>query len=216
MTYLQLVNSVLRKLREDEVTTVNENDYSKLVGDFVNDAVKFVEASWDWSSLRTAIDITTVNNTKTYSLTDFGIRGELMSLYNVTEKQEIRQRTKAYIKDKHYKDPDNTTGKPRYFAFDGTDVNNDTQVTFYPTPNDTYVLEANVVLRDTDLTGDSDTTKLPTQPIAQLAFAYALRERGETGGQNAMEQTVIANQDLANAIALDAGNNGGELVFDVL
>jgi len=216
MTYLQLVNSVLRKLREDEVTTVNENDYSKLVGDFVNDAVKFVEASWDWSSLRTAIDITTVNNTKTYSLTDFGIRGELMSLYNVTEKQEIRQRTKAYIKDKHYKDPDNTTGKPRYFAFDGTDVNNDTQVTFYPTPNDTYVLEANVVLRDTDLTGDSDTTKLPTQPIVQLAFAYALRERGETGGQNAMEQTVIANQDLANAIALDAGNNGGELVFDVL
>ncbi len=216
MTYLQLVNSVLRKLREDEVTTVNENDYSKLVGDFVNDAVKFVEASWDWSSLRTAIDITTVNNTKTYSLTDFGIRGELMSLYNVTEKQEIRQRTKAYIKDKHYKDPDNTTGKPRYFAFDGTDVNNDTQVTFYPTPNDTYVLEANVVLRDTDLTGDSDNTKLPTQPIVQLAFAYALRERGETGGQNAMEQTVIANQDLANAIALDAGNNGGELVFDVL
>lgn len=216
MTYLQLVNSVLRKLREDEVTTVNENDYSKLVGDFVNDAVKFVEASWDWSSLRADIDITTVNNTKTYSLTDFGIRGELMSLYNVTEKQEIRQRTKAYIKDKHYKDPDNTTGKPRYFAFDGTDVNNDTQVTFYPTPNDTYVLEANVVLRDTDLTGDSDNTKLPTQPIVQLAFAYALRERGETGGQNAMEQTVIANQDLANAIALDAGNNGGELVFDVL
>lgn len=216
MTYLQLVNSVLRKLREDEVTTVNENDYSKLVGDFVNDAVKFVEASWDWSSLRTTIDITTVNNTKTYSLTDFGIRGELMSLYNVTEKQEIRQRTKAYIKDKHYKDPDNTTGKPRYFAFDGTDANNDTQVTFYPTPDDTYVLEANVVLRDTDLTGDSDNTKLPTQPIVQLAFAYALRERGETGGQNAMEQTVTANQDLANAIALDAGNNGGELVFDVL
>lgn len=215
MTYLQLVNSVLRKLREDEVTTVNENDYSKLVGDFVNDAVKFVEASWDWSSLRTAIDITTVNNTKTYSLTDFGIRGELMSLYNVTEKQEIRQRTKAYIKDKHYKDPDNTTGKPRYFAFDGTDVNNDTQVTFYPTPNDTYQLEANVVLRDQRLVNDADTTKLPTQPIIQLAFAYALRERGETGGQGAMEQVVIAQTDLANAIALDAGNNSGELVFDV-
>jgi hypothetical protein len=31
-----------------------------------------------------------------------------------------------------------------------------------------------------------------------------------------MEQSAIANQDLANAIALDAGNNGGELIFDVL
>lgn len=215
MTYLEIVNAVLRKLREDEVTVVQENDYSKLIGDFVNDALNSVEAAWDWSSLRQVIDLTTFDNQKTYSLTDFGIRGELMSLYNVSEKQEIIQRTKAYIKDKHYKDPDNTTGKPRYFAFDGTDVNNDTQVTFYPTPNDTYQLEANVVLRDQRLVNDADTTKLPTQPIIQLAFAYALRERGETGGQGAMEQVVIAQTDLANAIALDAGNNSGELVFDV-
>lgn len=215
MRYLEIVNAVLRKLREDEVTVVQENDYSKLIGDFVNDALNSVEAAWDWSSLRQVIDLTTFDNQKTYSLTDFGIRGELMSLYNVSEKQEITQRTKAYIKDKHYKDPDNTTGKPRYFAFDGTDVNNDTQVTFYPTPNDTYQLEANVVLRDQRLVNDADTTKLPTQPIIQLAFAYALRERGETGGQGAMEQVVIAQTDLANAIALDAGNNSGELVFDV-
>lgn len=175
MTYLEIVNAVLRKLREDEVTVVQENDYSKLIGDFVNDALNSVEAAWDWSSLRQVIDLTTFDNQKTYSLTDFGIRGELMSLYNVSEKQEITQRTKAYIKDKHYKDPDNTTGKPRYFAFDGTDVNNDTQVTFYPTPNDTYQLEANVVLRDQRLVNDADTTKLPTQPIIQLAFAYADR-----------------------------------------
>lgn len=215
MTYLNLVNAVLRKLREEEVTVVSEYDYSKLIGDFVNDALNVVEASWDWSSLRTAIDITTFNNQETYSLTDFGIRGELMSLYNVSEKQEIRQRTKAYIKDKHYKDPDNTTGKPRYFAFNGTDVNNDTQITLYPTPDATYQLEANVVLRNQRLTNDSDTTKLPTQPIIQYAFAYALRERGETGGQGAMEQVGIAQADLANAIALDAGNNSGELVFDV-
>ena len=215
MTYLEIVNAVLRKLREDEVTVVQENDYSKLIGDFVNDALNSVEAAWDWSSLRQVIDLTTFDNQKTYSLTDFGIRGELMSLYNVSEKQEITQRTKAYIKDKHYKDPDNTTGKPRYFAFDGTDANNDTQVTFYPTPNDTYQLEANVVLRDQRLVNDADITKLPTQPIIQLAFAYALRERGETGGQGAMEQVVIAQTDLANAIALDAGNNSGELVFDV-
>jgi hypothetical protein len=215
MTYLNLVNAVLRKLREDEVTTVEESEYSKLIGDFVNDALNFVEASWDWSSLRTDITITTTVNQETYSLTDFGIRGELMSLYNVTNKQQIRQRTKAYIKDKHYKDPDNTTGKPRYFAFDGTDANNDTQVTLYPTPDGVYVLEANVVLRDQHLTTDADNTQLPTQPIIQYAFAYALRERGETGGQGAMEQMIIAQQDLSNAIALDAGNNGGELVFDV-
>lgn len=216
MTYLNLVNAVLRKLRENEVTVVQENDYSKLIGDFVNDALNSVEAAWDWSSLRTVIDITVFDGQKTYPLTDFGIRGELMSLYNVSEKQELTQKTKSYIKDKHYKDPNNSTGKPRNFCFDGTDTNNDTQVTLYPTPDATYQIEANVVLRNQQLSEDSDTTKLPTQPIVQLAFAYALRERGETGGQGAMEQIVIAQTDLSNAIALDAGNNGGELVFDVL
>jgi len=36
MTYLDLVNNVLRRLREDEVTTVNANVYSRMVGDFIN------------------------------------------------------------------------------------------------------------------------------------------------------------------------------------
>lgn len=214
MTYLQLVNSVLRKLREDEVTTINENDYSKLIGDFVNDAVNFVEASWDWSSLRQTLTVTTSENVDTYPLTDFGMRGEVMSVYNIDKKYELRQRTKAYIVNKQVQST--TTASPRYWALNGTDVNNDTNIVFYPKPDKAYDISVNVTLRDTSLNLDADTTKLPTQPIVQLAFAYALRERGETGGQSASEQLVIARNDLANAIALDAGNNAGELVFDVL
>jgi hypothetical protein len=38
MTYLNLVNNVLRRLREDEVTTVNSDTYSAMVGDYINDA----------------------------------------------------------------------------------------------------------------------------------------------------------------------------------
>ena len=72
MTYLNLVNAVLRKLREDEVSTVSETDYSRLVGDFVNDALSTVEASWDRSCLRSTITLTTVVDQSTYSLTDFG------------------------------------------------------------------------------------------------------------------------------------------------
>ena len=63
MTYLQLVNSVLRRLREDEITTVNETDYSKLVGDFVNDAIQVVENSSDWTALRTTVTVNTVAGT---------------------------------------------------------------------------------------------------------------------------------------------------------
>ena len=214
MTYLQLINAVLRKLREDEVTTANETDYSKLIGDFVNDAVNHVEASWDWSSLRDTITFTTVADNDTYSLTGYGIRGEIMSVYNDTKKSELRQRSKGYIIDKQVRSTQ--TGSPSYWALNGTDVNNDANIIVYPKPDDAYVITANVVLRNTILSDDADSTKLPTLPIVQMAFAYALRERGETGGQSASEQLVIARNDLANAIALDAGNNAGELVFDVL
>ena len=214
MTYLQLVNSVLRKLREDEVTTVNENNYSKLIGDFINDSVSYIESSWDWSSLRDTIIINTIASQDTYSLTDFGIRSEVMSVYNVTNKYELTSRTKGYIVDKQY--TTDYTSAPRSFALNGTDANNDTKIVLYPTPDKAYTIEANVVLRDTSLSADDDSTKLPSLPIVQLAFAYALRERGETGGQSASEQVIIAQQDLSNAIALDAGNNAGELVFDVV
>ena len=214
MTYLQLINAVLRKLREDEVTTANETDYSKLIGDFVNDAINYVEASWDWSSLRNTISLSTVADSDTYALTGFGIRGEVMSVYNDTKKTELRQRTKDYIIDKQVKSTN--TGSPMYWCLNGTNANNDTNIVLYPKPDGVYDIDVNVVLRNTVLSNDTDATKLPTLPIVQFAFAYALRERGETGGQSAMEQIVIAQNDLSNAIALDAGNNAGELVFDVL
>ena len=59
MTYLNLMNNVLRRLREEEVTTVNESTYSKMVGDFINDAKTTVEQSYDWSALRKTVVINT-------------------------------------------------------------------------------------------------------------------------------------------------------------
>ena len=72
MTYLNAVNSVLRRLRENEVATVQATGYSKLVGDFVNDAKDLVESAWDWSALRTTLAFNTVANTINYSLTNSG------------------------------------------------------------------------------------------------------------------------------------------------
>jgi hypothetical protein len=73
MTYLQLVNNVLRRMREDEVTSVNQNTYSKMVGDFVNDAQKIVADAWDWSQLRQVITINTVAGTSEYLLSGAGL-----------------------------------------------------------------------------------------------------------------------------------------------
>ena len=69
MTYKDLVNNVLRRLRETEVSSVQTNSYSKLIGDLVNDAKDLVENSWDWSALRTTLTITTTSGVFNYSLT---------------------------------------------------------------------------------------------------------------------------------------------------
>ena len=55
MTYLEMVNEVLVRMREEEVTSVvdPENDpEQKMVCKFVNDARSFVERSHAWNALR--------------------------------------------------------------------------------------------------------------------------------------------------------------------
>jgi hypothetical protein len=51
MTYLEVVNRILRRLRETEVTSVNETAYSKLIGEFVNDIKEEIEGDHAWSQL---------------------------------------------------------------------------------------------------------------------------------------------------------------------
>ena len=50
-TYLTLVNDVLSRLRESEVTSVSDNTYSSLIGRFVNEAKREVEDAWNWNRL---------------------------------------------------------------------------------------------------------------------------------------------------------------------
>ncbi len=47
MTYLELVNDVLLRLREQTVTTVNLTTYSQLIGKFVNDSKRQIEDAYD-------------------------------------------------------------------------------------------------------------------------------------------------------------------------
>ena len=69
-TYVNLVNHVMRRLREDEVSSVSNTTYSTMVGDFVNDAKRHVEDAHDWSALRATITVSTSDGTDGYTLSD--------------------------------------------------------------------------------------------------------------------------------------------------
>lgn len=215
MTYLEIVNQTLRRLREEDVASVNDTDYSKLIGLFVNDAVRYVESAWDWTVLRDTFEITTVPGTSTYSLTDYGTRSKILYVHNETSNRVVPQESLRRIRELAL-GTDNARGTVQYFSLDGVDANNDARIRFYQTPETSEQINVYGVKRNSVFTSDIQSTALPADIIAQYAFAYALRERGETGGQTSGEQFIIAKADLTEAIALDAGLNPDETIWNTV
>jgi len=212
MTYLNLVNNVLRRLREEEVTSVQDSTYAKMVGDFVNDAKRIVEDAWDWSALRTTLTITTTDDIFNYVLTGSQNRIKALNVINDTANLFMEYKTATFF-DEAYLISDPRKSAPTYYTYNGVDSNGDTQIDIYPTPDKAYTIRFNCVKRDADLSADSDETLVPSMPIIHLAIALLARERGETGGTSAPEYFNIANQYLSDAIALDAQKHPEEVVF---
>ena len=212
MTYLQLINAVLRRLREEQVTTVDESDYSRLIGDYVNDAKRQVEDSWDWSALRTDFTVNTVAGTSTYTLTGSGNRTEILEVFNETDNTVVNKASLSDI-NRYKLATDDDNGDIIGYSVSRVDSNGDMVIKLHATPDAVKTLTFKTVKRPSDLEVDSDSLLVPSAPVVQYAYSFALRERGETGGQTASEQAAFAKQDLNNAIALDAAMRPEETIW---
>jgi hypothetical protein len=212
MTYLNLMNNVLRRLREEETTSVTSTTYNKMVSDFINDAKKLVEESNDWSALRSTITVSTTADDNTYSLTDCGDNVKVMCVLNDTSNVFMQYQTKDWFNEQLYIN-NAATGAPMYYTYNGLDANGDTQVLVGPTPDGVYSLRFDVIKRQPDLSANTDTLLIPSQPVIHLAVALLARERGETGGTSTAEYFGIADRYLSDAIAIDAAKHPEEMYF---
>jgi len=68
-TQLTIVNRILRRLREDTVTGITDNDYSELIADFVADAVSEVQDAHAWEACKHTVIVDLVDGTSDYILT---------------------------------------------------------------------------------------------------------------------------------------------------
>ena len=84
MTYLELINDVLVRLRETSISSINETTYSTLIGKFVNDAKRQVEDAFSWNVLGQTVTVSTVASTSSYSLTGAGQKFQVMDVINTT------------------------------------------------------------------------------------------------------------------------------------
>jgi len=212
VTYLNLVNNVLRRLREDEVSSVQSTTYSKMAGDFVNDAKKIVEDAWDWSALRTTLTVTTTSGIFNYVLTGSQNKIKVLDVVNDTSNTFMEYQTSHWFNDK-YLNQNPVSGSPEYYTYNGVNSSGDTQVDVYPKPDGVYDLRFNCILRNAELSNDTDVLLIPSQPVIHMAIALLARERGETGGTSAPEYFGIADKYLSDAIALDAQKHPEETIW---
>lgn len=209
MNYVQIVNSVLRRLREAEVSSVSDTAYSKMIGEFVNDSKRTVEDAYNWNALYDTLSATTTTDVFNYILVGSGQRFRVVDVINDTSNWFLREAPTRWMDERFLIDTP-VKGSPAYYNFNGVDSNGDTQVDVYPIPNGAYDIRFNIVLPQEALSADSDILKVPYEPVVFLAFARALAERGEDGGLASSEAFALYRQSLADAIALESGRYAEE------
>jgi len=209
-TYLQLVNDVLIRLRENEVSSVSDNNYSKLIGKFINDAKRQCEDAYNWNALSDTLSAVTGADVFNYVLVGSGQRFRVIDVINDTndyflELQTTEQMNLLFLTQTAQKD------QPRYYNFNGTNSNGDTQVDLYPIPNGVYNIRFNVIKPQLPLSANSDQILIPSEPVIFNALARAMGERGEDGGIASNEAFAMYRQSLSDAIALESGRYREEM-----
>lgn len=202
MTYLELVNDVLVRLRETTVSTVTQTSYSSLIGKFVNDAKRQVEDAFPWNVLGTTITISTTSSTYSYALTGAGQKFQVIDALNVTS--NLRMKNIDFVSMNRYQNFSTpVNGIPFYYAFDGVDGNYDTKVTIYPRPDGVYSIPFSLAVPQATLSSDNTVIKVPDTLVSQNAYARALVERGEDGGMSSSEAYALYKTMLSDYIALE-------------
>ena len=212
MTYRELINEILIRLREDTIATdwsgaINDStdisDYQKVIGSLVNDTKRSVESYHDWLVLRQTVDIATVASTKNYNLSS-GQEIKIMDAINNTTGMHLRQVGKTYINTVTY--PSQNTGEPLYYGFNGSDASNNLKVDLSPVPTEAHTISFDIIKFQNDLTEADTVISVPERPVILGAWARAIAERGEDGGTQSSLMAAESLEALKQAIILDSGN----------
>jgi len=202
MTYLELINDVLVRLRETTVSTTTETTYSTLIGKFVNDAKRQIEDAFSWNALGQTITVTTTASTASYSLTGAGQKFQVMDVINTTSNVGLTNISFVDMNRKLNFTP-LVNSIPTEFAFDGVDASYDTKVNLYPIPDGAYTIKFALTVPQATLSSDSTVVLVSDVLVAQNAYARALVERGEDGGLSSSEAYLLYKSMLSDQIALE-------------
>ena len=201
VTILDIVNKILARLREGEVTDVTDSTYSRMLVNLINDAKREVEDAFNWSVLKKTIDVTTVASTSTIVVddtagNDTNTRSRILEVYDSTNDCYLIQRTRDEIR--RFAFDDNAEQEPTYYAIDGFDSDENVKIELHHTPADAYVLKITAIVPQEDLELAESKISVPWRPVYLRALTLALRERGDDEGYGfgeAFQEYMIALND---------------------
>ena len=237
MTFLELVNEVLVRMREDEITSVNDPDndpQQKLVCKFVKDAHRRVSDAHTWNANRRVWLVDLLHGVSRYTLPE---TPQGSAIYSVARTKPVQSLMEVNARKFAHFQPHQ--GTPTYYA-PMTTVNGNLELQVHPTPDNTHgstgdvrrytqaqfgasafssgtkALTVTGYAKPLPLKGDADVIQIPDAPVLDYAMYLAHSERGEAGGQSAAELAQIANISLGDAIAWDVDNSPAEYIWEAV
>lgn len=216
MTYLELVNRVLLKLREASVTSL-DHPYPNLIGILVNEAKREVEDAWNWSSLRGSqtVAVADADSDSVYSLTGTTQRTRMLEAWNTTKLSPLIQTSYADIQYWLETVP-TQKGSPRYYCVTGTDSSDQLEVTVWPPADASETLTFHYVNPQADLSVLTTVLTVPSEPVIQGAYLRAIIERGEDVGNMSETQEAVYRHALATAVSQDEARHGFETTWQLV
>ena len=202
-TYLDVVNNVLRRLREPTVTGVDDTPYSSMIGVLVNDAKREVEDATEWNALSSTVTVSTVDGTHNYTLTGAGTRFRVIDVVNDTTNILLQNAPTSWMTQQFLYTSNTDKGTPLYYNFNGVDSNGDTQVDLFERPDGVYSIRFNLIIPQATLSSNTTRILVPDHLVAMLAYAKAIAERGEDGGNLSSEAYALYKNSLANEVAIE-------------
>ncbi len=206
MTYLEAINAVLLRLRQSQVSSWDANDYSKLIGQFVNEAKREVEDAHEWHALRTyALSALIGNGSEAADFSDTNQRTRIVQVFNNTEDAPMYQKPRNQIVRLRNVGT-TTTGCPSFYAGGGFTATGQIRLELWPTSDGSYTITLDAIVPQDDLTENNTMIKVPPNPVKLRALALALAERGDDGGQPFAQVMQEYNIALTDAVNRDKDN----------
>lgn len=221
-TQLEIINQVQRRLRESSTASVSTTEYSKLLGDFLNDIIEDVCNAHDWQQLESTISTNISSATDTYAITGTTNLSTLRYLGNCPQVfiYDDADDTLGYplielnpqLFQAYYSEGWTATADPPYFKVTASNTADNQVIQLLPAPSATRVLKTTfwtpVSSLEVDGTDDDTDIFLPTQPLVLGVMYLALNERGEELGEPGNMAEMRYYNSLSSAIYTDMQARG--------